>query len=95
MLWKSAPQVQYSCGTNPFTRVVRDLHFSHGGLDLKATVDEDLCSGCGPCEDICPEVFAIVDGISKVKLSPVPPGLHAKCREAAENCPIEAISITD
>ena len=60
---------------------------------VKAKVDEDACTGCGPCEDICPEVFQIVDGISKVKVNPVPRAAEQRCREAVESCPLEAISI--
>jgi ferredoxin len=62
---------------------------------MQAKVDESLCCGCGPCEDICPEVFEIVDGIAKVKVKSVPPASEAKCREAEENCPTEAITIED
>ena len=62
---------------------------------MKAKVDESLCCGCGPCEDICPEVFEIVDGIAKVKMKVVPAASEPKCREAAESCPTEAISIEE
>ena len=62
---------------------------------MKAKVDESLCCGCGPCEDICPEVFEIVDGIAKVKVKAVPAALEPKCREAQENCPTEAITIEE
>jgi len=60
---------------------------------MKARVDEDLCCGCGPCEEICPEVFEIVDGIAKVKVDPVPADIEDKAEQAKENCPTEAISI--
>jgi len=62
---------------------------------MKAKVDESLCCGCGPCEDICPGVFQIVDGIAKVKGKEVPPAPESKCREAEENCPTEAIIIEE
>jgi len=26
---------------------------------MKAAVDKDLCTGCGLCEDTCPEVFEV------------------------------------
>ena len=28
---------------------------------MKPVVDEDLCIGCGNCEDECPEVFRLED----------------------------------
>lgn len=62
---------------------------------MKAKVDESLCCGCGPCEDICPEVFKIIDGIAVVQAASVPPEVEDKCREAMENCPTGAISIED
>ncbi len=34
---------------------------------MKAKVDAELCTGCGPCVDICPEVFELGDDIAEVK----------------------------
>ncbi len=63
---------------------------------MKVSVDPEVCTGCGPCVDICPEVFELNDeGIAIVKTNPVPPGLEESCREAADSCPTEAISIED
>lgn len=28
---------------------------------MKAFIDEELCIGCGQCEEICPEVFEVCD----------------------------------
>jgi ferredoxin len=61
---------------------------------MKVTVDPDLCCGCGPCEELCPEAFEVTDeGIAVVKLDEVPEELCAACREAAEDCPAAAIAI--
>jgi ferredoxin len=62
---------------------------------MKATVNEDLCSGCGPCEDICPEVFKIEDDVSRVQVETVPSEAEGSCREAMEECPTDAISIEE
>ena len=59
-----------------------------------AIVDEDLCTGCGLCVDTCPEVFELVDDMAKVIIEPVPSGVEEACREAADDCPVEAISLT-
>jgi len=62
---------------------------------MRVTVDEN-CTGCGLCEDACPEVFKVGDDdMAKVKEDPVPEGLEDAVREAAEGCPSEAIHIEE
>ncbi len=58
-----------------------------------AKVDEETCTGCGVCAETCPEVFELVDELAKVIADPVPEDAEGSCREAAEECPVEAISI--
>ena len=61
---------------------------------MKAVVDKETCSGCGLCEETCPEVFEIGNnGIAKVKTDPVPQDAEDTCRQAAEECPVEAIKL--
>ena len=63
---------------------------------MEVFVDPVLCDGCGPCADICPEAFELnEEGIAEVKLDEVPEELHEACREAADSCPTEAISIEE
>jgi len=63
---------------------------------MKATVDESLCSECGVCVDTCPEVFEIGDdGLATVHVETVPSDAEDACRDAAEQCPTEAITITE
>ena len=60
---------------------------------MKASVDHDLCIGCGLCESVCPEVFEMGDdGLAHV-IGGVTPELEAAATEAAEVCPTEAISL--
>jgi len=55
-------------------------------------VDWDACIGCGACADICPEVFGIRDdkawviGLDKCDT--------CNCQEAADSCPVQAISLS-
>lgn len=62
---------------------------------MKATVDSNLCNGCGPCEEVCPEVFEVVDNLAMVRVTPVPVSAEASCRQAASNCPTNAISLEE
>ncbi len=62
---------------------------------MKAVVDQDLCCACGPCEEICPEVFRIEESSAIVIVDAVPAEAEASCREAMENCPTGAISIEE
>jgi ferredoxin len=62
---------------------------------MKVTVDEETCIGCEVCVDTCPEVFEMVDDKARVKINEVPKDVVESCREAAENCPVEAIQIKD
>lgn len=75
---------------------------------MRVWIDQDLCTGDGLCEEICPQVFVLLeDGLAYVKegdtvlsdpggsasMASVPAGLEDSVREAAEECPGECIFI--
>ncbi len=62
---------------------------------MKVKVDPDMCTGCGLCPDICPAVFEMDGDVAKAKVDSVPSDEEESCREAAEGCPVEAISIEE
>jgi ferredoxin len=62
---------------------------------MKVRVDPELCTGCGPCAEVCPEVFEIRDDVSVVLVKEVPQELEGAVREAAEACPTGAIIIEE
>jgi ferredoxin len=62
---------------------------------MKATVDPKLCIACEICEETCPEVFAVLDdGFAHSLVESIPPEEYDCVREAAEMCPVEAISLS-
>ncbi len=61
---------------------------------MNANVDKDTCIGCGLCPSICPEVFEMDDDGKAQAISPDVPEEHEESvKEAAENCPVNAISV--
>jgi ferredoxin len=64
-----------------------------GDDTMRVTVDEETCIGCGLCAETCPEVFELKDDKAIAKMEEVPEDLVESCREAAEECPVEAIQV--
>ena len=60
---------------------------------MKAIVDEDLCTGCGLCADSCPGVFEMADDKAKTKTDSILDSDTDCAKEAAANCPVEAIKV--
>jgi ferredoxin len=76
---------------------------------MEVWIDQDLCTGDGLCEDICPDVFVVLqDGIAYVRSSDgvigndpggsgsmvdVPVRKMQEVISAAETCPGECIFI--
>jgi ferredoxin len=56
---------------------------------MKITIDQELCSGCGTCEALCPACFKLKNGKSTV----IGEGDCAK--QAEESCPEAAITVVE
>lgn len=61
---------------------------------MKARVTED-CIACGLCAEACPEVFEMGDELAEVIVDELPQENAEACRQAADECPVEAIIIEE
>jgi ferredoxin len=55
-------------------------------------VDKEKCIGCGLCASICPDVFKIQDDGKSHVINPKGCS-KCNCKEAADSCPVSAISL--
>ncbi|MFD2924060.1 ferredoxin [Halobacillus naozhouensis] len=67
-----------------------------------AIVDQETCIGCGNCEGLDSDIFDLdEDGLAFVKLDrnqgsvPIPENKVEKLEEAVEECPTDAIKVSD
>ena len=59
---------------------------------MQVMIDQDACIACGLCTGICPEIFVTcANGTVHAKSGTVPASKEDAVREAAENCPTDAI----
>jgi len=55
---------------------------------------EDTCTACGLCVDTCPDVFEMGADIVTVSAdNDIPAEFEDAVQQAADECPVEAISI--
>jgi ferredoxin len=53
-------------------------------------VDQNLCIGCGACVSMCPQVFKLEEGKSKVFSAEQ--NCPCDLQEVMDSCPVSAIS---
>ena len=53
----------------------------------------DSCTACGLCVETCPEVFEMGNDMAEVTVDQVPAELEDEVRQAADECPVEAIVV--
>jgi ferredoxin len=56
---------------------------------------EDTCTACGLCVETCPDVFELGDEFAQVLVDEVSPEHENAVRQAAEECPVEAIIVEE
>jgi ferredoxin len=60
---------------------------------MKAKVDPDICIGCTLCTQTCPQVFRMEGDKAVAYISVVPKDVEDTCKQAADECPVNAIII--
>lgn len=61
---------------------------------LRISVDHDVCMGTAMCTTIAPEVFQLNEARQSEVVHPAG-GTEEQILEAAENCPVSAITVED
>jgi ferredoxin len=57
----------------------------------KVTIDQDACSGCQTCVEICPDVFAFDEDTETAYVKMEEGGPEDEIQEAIDTCPEECI----
>ena len=58
----------------------------------KPKIDFDLCTGCGTCEALCPDIFQLRDD-GKAYVIKESGCNGCNCQDAVDSCPEGAISL--
>lgn len=61
---------------------------------MKVEITED-CIACGRCVEVCPEVFEMGNELAQARMDEIPPEHQEATREAADECPTNAIVIEE
>lgn len=62
---------------------------------MQATVNQDLCIGCGICANICPGCFEMGEDFKSHIIESCNCAAEGCCDQAAGACPVQAIEIGD
>lgn len=61
---------------------------------MKAVVDQQTCIGCTLCTQSCADVFEMKGDKAIVRIDRIPQDDYDCARQAAEACPVQAITLS-
>ena len=62
---------------------------------MKVYVDKEACTGCGLCASSCPEVFEMDENLAVARSKNINDKNKELVKQAAKDCPLEAIKIEE
>ncbi|MGD2278765.1 MAG: ferredoxin [Candidatus Omnitrophota bacterium] len=61
---------------------------------MKAVVDQEKCIGCGLCAQVAPDIYEMQGDKAVAKVEEVPEDKADDAKNGAEQCPVDAISVS-
>ncbi|MCB4790325.1 MAG: ferredoxin [Elusimicrobia bacterium] len=62
---------------------------------MKVYIDKEACTGCGLCVSTCPDVFDMDENLAVAKQRNINDKNKESVKQAAKDCPLEAIKIEE
>jgi NAD-dependent dihydropyrimidine dehydrogenase PreA subunit len=62
---------------------------------MKVIIDEEKCTGCGDCHEVCPAEPNVFEVEEDVKAKVVNPDACTDCGACEDECPEEAIELEE
>ncbi|MCF8109578.1 MAG: ferredoxin [Desulfohalobiaceae bacterium] len=61
-------------------------------MSQKVVIDEEECTGCETCVELCPEVFGLDEESEVAYVIDADAASEEEIQEAIDSCPVECIS---